>query len=133
MREETAREWVVMKFGGTSVSSVECWGTISAQARKHLDGGKSVLVVVSALSGMTNLLTRLAEGMAGEEKSKIRSEILSRHEDLHRMFGMTQDLAQPVQIAEQQPRSLVGGESSGEADGQCLRIEQAGDGTQISR
>ena len=84
MRAETAREWVVMKFGGTSVSSAQCWETICEQSRKHLDAGKHVLLVVSALSGMTNLLTRLAEGAGAEERATIRADIVDRHECLCR-------------------------------------------------
>ena len=88
MQDEAERDWVVMKFGGTSVSSVECWGTIRGQARKHLGEGRNVLIVVSALSGMTNLLTRLAEGVSKREKEEIRVEILSRHEELFEKLGI---------------------------------------------
>ena len=59
MQQEQARQWVVMKFGGTSVSSVRCWKTICGQAKKNVQDGKPVLIVVSALSGVTNLLTSL--------------------------------------------------------------------------
>jgi diaminopimelate decarboxylase/aspartate kinase len=88
MKADTAREWVVMKFGGTSVSSVECWGTICDQARKHVERGNPVLVVVSALSGMTNLLTRLAEGVSAQERDEIRSELEFRHKDLYKQLGL---------------------------------------------
>ena len=82
MQTGNGHQWVVMKFGGTSVASADCWGTICNRARNHLDSGKHVLVVVSALSGMTNLLTRLAEGVGKAEKEQIRVEIDSRHERL---------------------------------------------------
>ena len=86
MQQEETRNWVVMKFGGTSVSSVDCWGTICSQAEKYTKKGKRVLIVVSALSGMTNLLTRLAEGVDGQEKESVRSEMGQRHREL---FGQT--------------------------------------------
>ena len=41
MQKEVARNWVVMKFGGTSVSSADCWSTICDQAKRHLDEGKA--------------------------------------------------------------------------------------------
>lgn len=88
MQENTNREWVVMKFGGTSVSSAECWTTICAQARKHVGQGRLVLVVVSALSGITNLLTRLAEGVEDGEKEEIRSELEKQHSQLILALGL---------------------------------------------
>ena len=88
MQAGTGREWVVMKFGGTSVSSVECWNTINAQAKKHLESGKHVLLVVSALSGMTNLLTRVASGLGAEEKGAIADDIRERHDRLYRELGL---------------------------------------------
>jgi diaminopimelate decarboxylase/aspartate kinase len=82
MQQEITRDWVVMKFGGTSVSSVDCWRTICEQARRHLEAGKHVLVVVSALSGVTNLLSRLADGMDENGVADIRAELADRHDGL---------------------------------------------------
>src|SRR5690606_41437255 len=47
---ESAR-WIVLKFGGTSVSQRERWDTIGRLAASRAAGGRRVLVVVSALSG----------------------------------------------------------------------------------
>src|SRR5690606_41761596 len=57
--------WVVLKFGGTSVSQRHRWDTIGRLAGKRAEeiGGR-VLVVVSALSGWTNDLTAGADGSA---------------------------------------------------------------------
>jgi diaminopimelate decarboxylase/aspartate kinase len=55
--------WVVLKFGGTSVSRRHRWDTIGRLAKKRMDeSGGRVLVVVSALSGVTNELTAIADG-----------------------------------------------------------------------
>lgn len=55
--------WVVLKFGGTSVSRRHRWDTIGRLAMKRAeDEGARVLVVVSALSGVTNELTAIADG-----------------------------------------------------------------------
>ena len=53
--------WVVAKFGGTSVSTRPRWETIARIAAAHRARGRKVLIVVSALSGITDLLKRIAE------------------------------------------------------------------------
>ncbi len=82
MSEQRQHHWVVMKFGGTSVSRADCWSTICAQTRQKLAEGKWVLIVVSALSGVTNLLTRLARGVAERERGEILAELELRHQNL---------------------------------------------------
>jgi len=55
--------WVVLKFGGTSVSRRHRWDTIGRLAKRRADEDDArVLVVVSALSGVTNELTAIADG-----------------------------------------------------------------------
>jgi diaminopimelate decarboxylase/aspartate kinase len=62
--------WTVLKFGGTSVSQRHRWDTIGRIARARADAapGARVVVVVSALSGVTNALQAIADGRtsAGE-------------------------------------------------------------------
>ena len=82
MEKEDARQWVVMKFGGTSVASARCWDTIAGQARRHLDAGHRVLIVVSALSGVTDLLNRLADGVSDSDAADIRVRLKEQHEGL---------------------------------------------------
>jgi diaminopimelate decarboxylase/aspartate kinase len=89
MSEQDGRNWVVMKFGGTSVSSVDCWSTICEQAGSKLSAGKGVMIVVSALSGVTNLLTRLADGVNQQERDEILLELEAKHRDLHTSLGLT--------------------------------------------
>ncbi len=80
--------WIVMKFGGTSVSSAQCWSTICAQARLNLADGKRVMIVVSALSGTTNLLTRLTEGPAKEESDGLMTQLREKHLHLYAALGL---------------------------------------------
>ena len=55
--------WLVLKFGGTSVSKRERWDTIGRLAAERAASEHArVLVVVSALSGVTNELTAIANG-----------------------------------------------------------------------
>src|SRR5690606_20148262 len=78
--------WIVLKFGGTSVSRRHRWHTIGRLAKRraeeHSVEGQDarVLVVVSALSGVTNELTAIADGAADS------AERIDRLEQRHREF-----------------------------------------------
>jgi len=54
----------VLKFGGTSVGSVESIRAVLDIVKKAHDQGEKPLVVLSAMSGVTNLLTQMAENAA---------------------------------------------------------------------
>ncbi|PJK12665.1 diaminopimelate decarboxylase [Lysobacteraceae bacterium NML120232] len=56
-----AAQWRVLKFGGTSVSQRVRWDNIGRIARARAENAR-VLVVVSALSGVTNQLQAIAQG-----------------------------------------------------------------------
>ncbi|KAF1711161.1 diaminopimelate decarboxylase [Pseudoxanthomonas kalamensis DSM 18571] len=72
--------WFVLKFGGTSVSRRHRWDTIGRLARQRADEDDArVLVVVSALSGVTNELTAIADG-AADSAQRIET-LLQRHRD----------------------------------------------------
>jgi diaminopimelate decarboxylase/aspartate kinase len=53
--------WVVLKFGGTSVAGKPQWLTIASLLQQRLAQGKRVLLVCSAVSGVTNRLSELAD------------------------------------------------------------------------
>jgi len=55
-----AEKWLVMKFGGTSVAGRAQWETIASLAGKRRGEGFRVLLVCSAIAGVTNQLTELA-------------------------------------------------------------------------
>ena len=60
---DTPPNWIVLKFGGTSVSQRHRWDTIGRiAARLAREEDARVLVVVSALSGVTNALQAIADG-----------------------------------------------------------------------
>ena len=84
--------WIVLKFGGTSVSRRHRWDTIGKLARQRAEqtGGR-VLVVVSALSGVTNELTAIAEGKAGDGAPDARARMAAL-EQRHRDFAAELDL-----------------------------------------
>jgi len=81
-----AAPWVVLKFGGTSVSSRSRWDTIGELAGKRKHEGFRVLVVVSAVSGVTNQLVALTET---RENLAARLEQAKALEQKHRDFAAT--------------------------------------------
>ena len=73
--------WVVLKFGGTSVSTRARWDKIAAIAHAWREQGKHVLIVVSALSGITDKLKALCDAQADAgRRAAIRDEIFARHQ-----------------------------------------------------
>ena len=74
-----ARSWVVLKFGGTSVSSKERWETILDVCKKHKQHGFTPFLVCSALSGISNELEKLKElSLKGDFGGTLES-IKARH------------------------------------------------------
>jgi diaminopimelate decarboxylase/aspartate kinase len=48
--------WIVLKFGGTSISTLTNWRNIATVVRQRLDDGARVMVVHSAVTGITDRL-----------------------------------------------------------------------------
>ncbi|HMM58301.1 MAG TPA: bifunctional aspartate kinase/diaminopimelate decarboxylase [Rudaea sp.] len=81
MSHKRAAPWIVLKFGGTSVSARARWDKIAAIARGWRERGKQVLIVVSALSGVTDKLKALGEASGDVAKRQtLRDEVRARHE-----------------------------------------------------
>ncbi len=96
----TASEWIVLKFGGTSVSSLANWRNIAKVAATRRAAGARVLIVHSALSGITDRLEKLldaARGQAQEEELRIIEE---RHRTLALDLGIPLGAAIERQLAE---------------------------------
>lgn len=71
---------IVMKFGGTSVGSAERIAEAATLVARSVSEGHRVVVVTSAMSGITNLLVATAERAArGEWDPSVRDELLRRH------------------------------------------------------
>jgi len=80
--------WVVLKFGGTSVSTPSNWRNIAGVIRQRLSDGSRVMVVHSALSGITDRLERLlAAALGGEQEPALRI-IEERHCELAAQLGV---------------------------------------------
>ncbi len=85
--------WVVLKFGGTSVSTRVRWDNIGRIALARA-GDARVLVVVSALSGVTNELQAIAHG-AEDAEARIEA-LVQRHQAFAGELGLDAEaLLQP--------------------------------------
>jgi len=61
---------ITMKFGGTSVGSVEAIRQVIAILREPLDAGAQVIAVVSAMADVTDALTAAAQAAAAGERAR---------------------------------------------------------------
>lgn len=78
--------WIVLKFGGSSVSEGSLWENIAHVLRSHLTAGRRPLVVHSAFSGVTNALEALVDArLAGVSATGALKTI----EDTHARMGKT--------------------------------------------
>ena len=90
----SASSWIVLKFGGTSVSSLENWRNVARVVRQRRAAGARVLVVHSALSGVTDALEELLDPAHAHEREARLQSIEERHRDLARTLaiGVSADL-----------------------------------------
>ncbi|HEX4853281.1 aspartate kinase, partial [Arenimonas sp.] len=86
-----APDWIVLKFGGTSVSRRHRWDTIGRlMKRRAEEEGARVLVVVSAVSGVTNELQAICEASADPAARHARiAALVHRHEEFAAELGVT--------------------------------------------
>lgn len=76
---------VVMKFGGTSVGSAERIAQVTEIVRVQVSQGSHVVVVLSAMSGVTNTLLGALRDAANGNMGKLlqtRDELLKKHLDV---------------------------------------------------
>jgi bifunctional diaminopimelate decarboxylase / aspartate kinase len=85
---DTARPWLVLKFGGTSVSSAANWHNISSVLRQRITEGFRPVVVHSALSGITDRLEALLSAAMGGTHAAHLNFIESAHRDLASQLGI---------------------------------------------
>jgi len=74
-----SEKWIVLKFGGTSVAGREQWETIGSIARARRAEGFRVLLVCSAVAGVTNRLGDLARQ---PDSPRLKDELLAVHKKL---------------------------------------------------
>ena len=71
---------IVQKYGGTSVGSVERIKNVARRVMKAREKGDQVVVVVSAMSGETDKLVRMAREIAGRPDERELDMLLSTGE-----------------------------------------------------
>jgi bifunctional diaminopimelate decarboxylase / aspartate kinase len=96
----TASDWIVLKFGGTSVSSLVNWRNIAkVAAARHAEGAR-VLIVHSALTGITDRLEKLLTAARGEAQEEELRIIEERHRGLAAELGIELGTECERQLAE---------------------------------
>jgi diaminopimelate decarboxylase/aspartate kinase len=81
-------DWVVVKFGGTSVSNRPNWLNIAAIVRRHVEAGARVLVVHSAITGITDRLEKLLVAALDGQHEAALAAIEARHRQLCDELGV---------------------------------------------
>ncbi|MEP6547386.1 MAG: bifunctional aspartate kinase/diaminopimelate decarboxylase [Gammaproteobacteria bacterium] len=81
---KNTQAWVVLKFGGSSVSSAANWHNIAAVVRARIDTSFRPLIVHSALSGITDRLESLPGAASAGTHAEVLEQIETRHRDLAR-------------------------------------------------
>jgi bifunctional diaminopimelate decarboxylase / aspartate kinase len=92
--------WIVLKLGGTSVSSLANWRNIARVVSERRASGARVLLVHSALSGVTDRLEELLDATCGEEREGLLAAIEERHRQLARELAISASAALDTQFAE---------------------------------
>ena len=81
----------ILKFGGTSVGSVEALKALTGIVKQNIDDKEPMILVVSAMSGVTNTLLKMAESaVIGEDFSADLADLEKKH------FTVVKDLV-PLQ------------------------------------
>ena len=88
--------WRVMKFGGSSVADSANWARIGAEARDVLAGGDCAMLVVSAVSGITDLLEACLQAPADFDPDATLAEVRRRHTMLAAATGADADILEPL-------------------------------------
>ena len=82
-------DWVVLKFGGTSVSSASNWHNIAGVLRERMAAGLRPAVVHSALSGITDKLESLLAAALVGGQAAVLAEIDRKHRELADKLAIT--------------------------------------------
>src|ERR1700733_6611312 len=83
LKLDPAQPWLVLKFGGTSVSSAANWHNIAQIVRTRIAEGFRPAIVHSALSGITDRL----DSLLGAVMQGLHAPILEQIELAHRTLA----------------------------------------------
>jgi diaminopimelate decarboxylase/aspartate kinase len=109
--EHEHARWRVLKFGGTSVASAERWNAIARIVRERIEAGLSVVLVCSAVAGVTDLLASLVRAQRKNDPvDPLLRELRETHERL------ASDLQVPLDVIRPGLERLEGLANTGIAD-----------------
>jgi diaminopimelate decarboxylase/aspartate kinase len=91
--------WLIMKFGGSSVSTAGNWAIIRDLVRERQDAGYKVVVVHSALMSVSNGLEKVLDAAVSGEHEPILRQIFDVHLDLARDLGLDGEAVQGEYMA----------------------------------
>lgn len=83
--------WIVLKFGGTSVSSKENWENIVSVIKKRRAQGFKVCLVHSALSGISNQLEEIIAKAPEGGLDDLIASVKQKHRQLGESLGLDVD------------------------------------------
>ncbi len=83
-----AHNWLVMKFGGTSVSSPENWATIRDLVLERQAAGYRPVIIHSALATVSNRLDAILQKAPGGAHQQQFEQIVAVHLDLAARIGL---------------------------------------------
>ena len=72
----------ILKFGGTSVGSIERINHVAQIIKKEIEQGNQIIAVVSAMSGKTNELINLSKSIAEDFDKRELDVLLSSGEQV---------------------------------------------------
>ena len=87
--------FVVMKFGGRSVSTAENWARIAKLLEARIAQGVTPVVVHSALAGVSDALEMLLDAAVTGETTERLASIRATHAELARDLGLEPTLLEP--------------------------------------
>ena len=85
----TPSAWIVLKFGGSSVATLGNWKNIARIAAARRAAGARVMIVHSAIAGITDRLERLLDAAIGQAQDEELKGIEERHRQLAAELGIT--------------------------------------------
>jgi diaminopimelate decarboxylase/aspartate kinase len=124
---EKNQSWVVLKFGGTSVSSADNWRNIAGVVRDRIAAGLRPLVVHSALSGITDRLEALLPAAVMGIHAPILQEIETAHRALARLLSIVPDARFEAFLTELQQMTAVVAASHAASDALRARVMAMGE------
>lgn len=80
--------WVVMKFGGSSVTSASNWQTICELLQRRLRDGLKPVLVQSALKGVSNALTQMSQASVSAVPGTQLEQLRQQHAILATSLGL---------------------------------------------